>query len=132
MLVMLINHGNPSYGLTPLFHHTFIFDVEQLMSIGRQMLGKRHVLPGVSYTLHEVQVEGTFPDGTKLVTVHDPIATQDGDLSKALFGSFLPIPDNSLFPLTMEDEDSEPGKSQVVKYYFVINVYEPYHSFVCF
>ena len=38
------------------------------MGLGKKMLGKRHVLPGVSTTLHEVQVEGTFPDGTKLVT----------------------------------------------------------------
>ena len=49
--------------------------VAALMDAGRRMLGKRHVLPGVADVLHEVQVEGTFVDGTKLVTVHDPIAT---------------------------------------------------------
>jgi urease subunit gamma/beta len=37
-------------------------------------------------------VEGTFPDGTKLVTVHHPIALEQGDLSIALYGSFLPAP----------------------------------------
>jgi urease subunit gamma/beta len=39
--------------------------------------------------IEEVQVEGTFPDGTKLVTVHHPIVAERGDLSLALYGSFL-------------------------------------------
>jgi urease subunit gamma/beta len=38
----------------------------------------------------EVQIEGTFPDGTKLVTVHHPIVNERGDRSLALYGSFLP------------------------------------------
>src|SRR6476469_2798778 len=44
--------------------------VATLMDLGRQMLGRNQVLPGIPELLHEVQVEGTFPDGTKLVTVH--------------------------------------------------------------
>ena len=44
-----------------------------LMDLGRQLLGRNQVLPGIPELLHEVQVEGTFPDGTKLVTVHDPL-----------------------------------------------------------
>ncbi len=72
-------------------------DVAELMDVGRRILGKRQVLPGVSRLVHEVQVEGTFPDGTKLVTVHDPICLEDGDLSLALYGSFLPVPDLSVF-----------------------------------
>ena len=40
--------------------------------------------------IDEVQVEGTFPDGTKLVTVHHPIVAERGDLALALYGSFLP------------------------------------------
>ncbi len=40
----------------------------------------------------EVQVEGTFPDGSKLVTVHHPIVNEHGDLDLALYGSFLPVP----------------------------------------
>lgn len=73
--------------------------VTQLMSIGRRILGRRHVLPSVPHTLHEVQVEGTFPDGTKLVTVHSPIASDDGDLALALHGSGLATPPSSLvFP----------------------------------
>ncbi|KAK3733381.1 hypothetical protein RRG08_004807 [Elysia crispata] len=45
----------------------------------------------------EVQIEATFPDGTKLVTVHKPISRLDGDLSLALYGSFLPVPALGLF-----------------------------------
>jgi urease subunit gamma/beta len=66
--------------------------VVELMDQGRQMLGRADVMPGVAELLHEVQVEGTFPDGTKLVTVHDPIAREHGDLALALYGSFLPVP----------------------------------------
>lgn len=44
-------------------------------------------------------VEGTFPSGTYLVTVDAPISSDDGDLEKALYGSFLPVPSKDLFPL---------------------------------
>jgi urease gamma subunit len=47
--------------------------VATLMTLGQKLLGRRQVLPGVAELIHEVQVEATFPDGTKLVTVHDPI-----------------------------------------------------------
>ena len=63
------------------------------------MLGRRHVMPSVISSLTELMVEGTFPTGTYLVTVHHPVSTDDGDLEKALYGSFLPIPSNDLFPL---------------------------------
>ncbi|CAD6909486.1 unnamed protein product [Tilletia controversa] len=66
--------------------------VAQLMQHGKTMLGRTHVMPGVAELLHEVIVEGAFPDGTFLVTVHDPICTEHGDLSAALYGSFFPIP----------------------------------------
>ena len=71
--------------------------VAELMELGRRMLGRNQVIDGVAELLHEVQVEGTFPDGTKLITVHDPISTRDGDLSLALYGSFLPVPAASVF-----------------------------------
>jgi urease subunit gamma/beta len=71
--------------------------VAELMDLGRRVLGHRQVLAGVAEIVHEVQIEGTFEDGTKLVTVHDPIALEDGDLRLALHGSFLPIPDLALF-----------------------------------
>ena len=66
--------------------------VAELMDLGRRMLGRAQVLPGVPELIAEVQVEGTFPDGTKLVTVHHPIALEQGDLGLALHGSFLPVP----------------------------------------
>jgi urease subunit gamma/beta len=71
--------------------------VAELMDVGRRILGQRQVLPGVPAMIHEVQVEGTFEDGTKLVTVHDPIVLADGELALALHGSFLPIPDLARF-----------------------------------
>jgi urease subunit gamma/beta len=66
--------------------------VAELMDLGRQMLGRAEVLPGVPEMLQEVQVEGTFLDGSKLVTVHHPIVAEHGDLELALHGSFLPLP----------------------------------------
>ena len=77
--------------------------VAELMDLGRQLLGRRQVMPGVAEMVDEVQVEGTFPDGTKLVTVHQPIVRVDGDLELALSGSFLPVPDPSAFG---NDDDS--------------------------
>ncbi|KAH9945282.1 urease [Epithele typhae] len=74
--------------------------VAELMQHGKTLLGRRHVLPGVPALLHEIQVEGTFPDGVFLVTVHDPICTEDGDLDAALYGSFLPVPSQGAFPVT--------------------------------
>ena len=71
--------------------------VAQLMTLGQRLLGRRQVLPGVAELVSEVQVEGTFRDGTKLLTVHDPIASDDGDLHLALHGSFLPLPDREIF-----------------------------------
>jgi urease gamma subunit len=47
--------------------------VAELMTFGAQILTRDDVMDGIAEMIHEVQVEGTFPDGTKLVTVHDPI-----------------------------------------------------------
>lgn len=47
--------------------------VAELMKSARELLTKKDVMPGVSELIHTVQVESTFPDGTKLVTVHDPV-----------------------------------------------------------
>ncbi len=47
--------------------------VAELMSLGTQVLKRGDVMEGVPEMIHEVQVEATFPDGTKLVTVHQPI-----------------------------------------------------------
>jgi urease len=90
------------------------------MSLGATMLGRRHVLPEVCATLHEIQVEGTFPAGTFLVTVQNPIATDDGDLARALYGSFLPVPENvdELFPAWPAEayaQEKQPGAVVCVK-----------------
>lgn len=66
--------------------------VSELMSMGTQMLSSEDVMEGVPEMIHEIQVEATFPDGTKLVTVHYPIngtgamtlgeiLTEDGDVT---------------------------------------------------
>ena len=47
--------------------------VSELMAAGLSILGRDDVMEGVPEMIDEVQVEGTFPDGTKLVTIHDPI-----------------------------------------------------------
>jgi urease gamma subunit len=47
--------------------------VSELMTVGAQILTREDVMEGVPEMIREIQVEGTFPDGTKLVTIHDPI-----------------------------------------------------------
>ncbi len=47
--------------------------VAEIMSFGTTILSKTDVMDGIAGMIHEVQVEATFPDGTKLVTLHDPI-----------------------------------------------------------
>ncbi|KFY81425.1 hypothetical protein V500_11431 [Pseudogymnoascus sp. VKM F-4518 (FW-2643)] len=99
-------------------------NVADLMSIGTTMLGRRHVLPAVVSTLKQIQVEGTFPQGTYLVTVQNPISSDDGDLDKALFGSFLPTPDPELFKVPDDEEckaEKMPGAVIAVKGKITIN-----------
>src|SRR5919112_6136321 len=67
--------------------------VAELMDLGRQLLGRADVMDHVPEMIVEVQVEGTFPDGSKLVTVHHPIAAEHGNIELALYGSFLPVPE---------------------------------------
>jgi urease subunit gamma len=47
--------------------------VAEIMTLGASVLTRDDVMEGIAEMIHEVQVEATFPDGTKLVTVHDPI-----------------------------------------------------------
>ena len=47
--------------------------VAELMQTGAQVLTRAQVMDGIAEMIHDVQVEATFPDGTKLVTVHEPI-----------------------------------------------------------
>jgi urease subunit gamma/beta len=85
------------------------------MDRGRRLLGRAEVMDGVPELVNEVQVEGTFADGTKLVTVHHPIVLEHGDLVLALHGSFLPVPDGALFAeagerLSLGEVVSPPGE----------------------
>ncbi len=54
--------------------------VAELMEAGAAVLSVDQVMPGIAEMIHDVQVEATFPDGTKLVTVHHPIRGASGDL----------------------------------------------------
>ncbi len=47
--------------------------VAEIMTLGAKVLTRDDVMDGIAEMIHEVQMEATFPDGTKLVTVHDPI-----------------------------------------------------------
>lgn len=94
------------------------------MNLGSTMLGRRHVLPSVTSTLNTIQVEGTFPSGTYLVTVHHPISTDNGDLERALYGSFLPVPSEDLFPMPEASafaQENQPGAVIAVKGMLTIN-----------
>jgi urease subunit gamma/beta len=93
--------------------------VAELMNLGKQFLGRRQVMPGIPEMIVEVQVEGTFPDGTKLVTVHDPIAAENGNLQLALYGSFLPVPDASVFD--SEQPITEPGLCEPAAGQLILN-----------
>jgi urease subunit gamma/beta len=80
--------------------------VAELMDLGRQLLGRADVMDYVPEMIVEVQVEGTFPDGSKLVTVHHPIVAERGNMELALYGSFLPIPaPRGLTPVLVRGSD---------------------------
>jgi len=93
------------------------YNISDLMIMGQSLLGLKQVLPGVASIIKDVQIEATFNDGTKLLTIHSPICKLNGNLSLALKGSFLPIPDLSVFELDdeenvlelEEEEDTAPG-----------------------
>src|SRR6187431_2241892 len=85
--------------------------VAELMDLGRRILGRADVLEGVPEMIDEVQVEGTFPDGTKLVTVHHPIVSEEGDVSLAFYGSFLdPVPRETIVGQPPSSLDRAPGR----------------------
>jgi urease len=101
------------------------YRVSDLMAKGQTLLGRNQVMSGVEHMIDQVQIEATFPDGTKLLTVHNPICRDHGDLEAALSGSFLPVPDVSVFeagaqtPAGADDDDGAaaaaavPGRVQV-------------------
>lgn len=65
------------------------YSVAELMNLGKQIIGLDDVMEGVEKMIHDVQIEGTFPDGTKLVTVHHPICQKNITNGYALYGSGL-------------------------------------------
>jgi len=77
----------------------------ELMTIGQSLLGRNQVQQGVAEVVTNVQIEATFPDGTKLLTIHSPISKWNGNLALALQDSFLPIPEVSVFDTTDSEED---------------------------
>jgi urease subunit gamma/beta len=97
--------------------------VAHLMDLGRRILGRADVLDGVAGMIDEVQVEGTFPDGTKLVTVHHPIVAERGDRALAFFGSFLALdtPVEAGPGHTSTPQDGVPGELIVGDGEIVIN-----------
>ena len=95
--------------------------VAELMDLGRKMLGRAQVMDGVPEMIAEVQVEGTFPDGTKLVTVHRPIAVEQGDLALALYGSFLPVPPREAFPASAAQSAMVVGEQMVKEGEVILN-----------
>ena len=74
--------------------------VAQLMSEGAQVLGPDDVMDGVAELISEVQIEATFPDGTKLVTIHHPIAAK---------GALVP---GELLPLAAPDQELNAGREK--------------------
>lgn len=84
------------------------------MEIGGTLLGKREVLSGVADMVGEVHIEGTFPDGTKLVAVRAPITADTGNLALALYGSFLPVPDTALFAVEEDVEEEQDAAAGVI------------------
>jgi len=74
--------------------------VADLMSAGRHVLTPDDVLDGVAALIPEVQVEATFPDGTKLVTLHDPIPGATGLVPGAVVGPDDPVEINAGKPVT--------------------------------
>jgi urease subunit gamma/beta len=94
--------------------------VAELMDLGRQLLGREDVMEHVPEMIVEVQVEGTFPDGSKLVTVHHPIASESGNLELALYGSFLPVP-KTRAQYAVSSRSGIPGETLLADSDIVIN-----------
>jgi urease subunit gamma/beta len=93
--------------------------VAELMSLGKKFLGRQDVMSGVAEMIQEIQVEGTFPDGSKLVTVHHPIVAEHGNYELALYGSFLPHPPQK--KLASKLESVFPGEMLVSEGEIIIN-----------
>lgn len=85
--------------------------VTELMDEGKRILGHSEVMEGVSSMLAEVHVEGTFPDGSKLITVHLPICREYGDPKLALYSSGLT---RTASPPAGPDNASQPRPGEIL------------------
>lgn len=83
--------------------------VSALSALGATLLGRRTVLPDVWSSLPLVHIECLFLDGTKLVTVHNPICSENGLLHEAMYASFIPVPSIDIFPM-IADAHVKPGQ----------------------
>ncbi|GAL84695.1 bifunctional urease subunit gamma/beta [Sporocytophaga myxococcoides] len=93
--------------------------VAELMDKGKQLLGVDDVMEGVADMVDEVQIEGTFPDGTKLVTVHNPVCNKGLNNGLALYGSGLVAADKKL--VIDNIVNSKPGLLDVPEGYIELN-----------
>lgn len=85
--------------------------VTVLMDEGKRILGHADVMEGVAAMLEQVHLEGTFPDGTKLVTVHLPICREQGDPHLALYASGLTRQSAATDP---SDNSSHPRPGEIL------------------
>ena len=117
MMELIRNGSSPTVSDTTGTSNEREGTVSSLMSLGTSLLGMNQVLPGVASMVREVQIEATFTDGTKLLTIHDPISKENGDLNLALEGSFLPVPDVAIFTAgegsVVGEEEMKPGQVMV-------------------
>jgi len=98
--------------------------VAELMDYGKQILGEDDVLPGVAEMIPEIQVEATFPDGTKLVTVHQPIPSRGMDAPGAMIIEDEPITANAgrdTIELLVENTGDRPIQVGSHAHFFEVN-----------
>jgi urease subunit gamma/beta len=98
--------------------------VAELMDYGKQILSEDDVLPGVAEMIPEIQVEATFPDGTKLVTVHQPIPSRGVDAPGAVIIGDEPITANAgrdTIELLVENTGDRPIQVGSHAHFFEVN-----------
>ena len=98
--------------------------VAELMDYGKQILSEDDVLPGVAEMIPEIQVEATFPDGTKLVTVHQPISSRGVDAPGAVIIRDEPITANAgrdTIELLVENRGDRPIQVGSHAHFFEVN-----------
>ncbi|NIJ45962.1 urease subunit gamma/beta [Wenyingzhuangia heitensis] len=93
--------------------------VVELMDRGKKIIGCDEVMPGIEKMIHDVQIEGTFPDGTKLVTVHEPVCDVNLNNDWALYGSGL---QKTKTKISIDNVmDSNPGAMEIGEGVILLN-----------